>query len=401
MISRAPVTRLLLLASPDDYLLDLERRDAETAWSAAHPDGEVTTLDEAPSAAVLVRELASPSLFAPTRLFVVRDAGAYLKPGAAGADGELLARALGELSLSDVALILAVVCADEPGGALGDVVRERGELRFLPLPPPPKPWDRPGITPPQRLILEGIVRRVAPELIAQHDVLDALFESYGFRPRELAQAAERLRLAGELTPDAVRIQAGPGECTLKDLEDVLLRRDERAAAGFFARLSAGGPLVGWWGDEVSSEKLGRTLASTLSRSLRQALAIRCHAVQAGLEAELDPAECAGQWWYPSKFKKSILPRLTTDVEGAPGSPLAGLSAWNLHRAFRLAAAYGTDELLDALARLGATGAEVVRPPAAALAALTSVVLNLIGTRRDNRHASAAARPARPRVSRQR
>ena len=391
-----PVPALLLLASPDDFLLEVERRDAEAAWGAQHPDGETTTFDEAPPAAALLRELTSPSLFASSRLVVVRDASAYLKLGSAGADGIALAKSLGELSFSGVALIMAAVSASEPGGAVPDAVRERGELRFLPLPPTPKPWEDVRLTPPQRKVLEGVVRRVAPGLLGQGDALDALFEAYGFRPRELAQAAERLVLAGELTPDAVRAQAGPGECTLKELEDALLHRNRKALAGFFARLSAGATLLGWWGDAVEADRLGRTLTPIISRLLRQALAVRRHAAGAGLDADLDVRRCSSSRWYPTEFKTRIHPRLAADVEATEGSPLAGLSPWNLHRTFRLAAAYGDAELLDALAGLGRSGAEIAkRDPA--LAALAAVTLALVGPGAPAR----AGAPAAPRSSRSR
>lgn len=392
-----PVPALLFLASPDDFLLEVERRDAEGAWAAEYPDGETTTFDEAPPAAALLRELTSPSLFASSRLVVVRDASAYLKAGSSGADGASLAQALGELSFSGVALIMAAVSASEPAGAVPDAVRERGELRFLPLPPTPKPWEDVRLTPPQRKVLEGVVRRVAPGLLGQGDALDALFEAYGFRPRELAQAAERLVLAGELTPDAVRAQAGPGECTLKELEDALLRRDRKALAGFFARLSAGATLLGWWGDAVEADRLGRTLTPIISRLLRQALAVRRHAAGAGLEADLDVRRCSSSRWYPTEFKTRIHPRLAADVEATEGSPLAGLSPWNLHRTFRIAAAYGDAELLDALTGLGRSGAEIAkRDPA--LAALAAVTLALVGPGNAARSAPPTAqRSSRPRA----
>jgi len=388
---------LLLLASPDDYLLEVERLDARAAWTAAHPDGEIVPYDDLPPIPALLRELTSPSLFAPDRLIVVRDAASALKAGAATPDGELLARALRELSLSDVTLIFAAVCTAEPRGAVAAVFRERGEVRFLPLPATPKPWEVVRLTPPQRVVLEAIVRRVAPALLAQGDALDALLEAYGFRPRELAQAAERLQLTGELTPDAVRAQAGPGECTFKELEDALLRRDRRALAGFFARLSAGATLLGWWGDAVDHDRVGRTLSATLSRFLRQALAVRQHAVRADLAADLDVRRTSASRWYPTEFKNRIHPRLAADVEALPGSPLTGMSAWNLHRTFRLAAAYGDAELLDALARLGTSGAEIAKP-APALAALAQITLTLVGQAgAPNPGKPTAARSARPRA----
>ena len=53
-----------------------------------------------------------------------------------------------------------------------------------------------------------------------------------------------------------------------------------------------------------------------------------------------------------------------------------MTPWQLHRAFRLAAAYGEPELVAALARLAESRIERARGPAA-LAAVSALVLALI------------------------
>ncbi|MGV8041841.1 MAG: hypothetical protein AB2L07_17860 [Thermoanaerobaculaceae bacterium] len=39
----------MLLATADDYLLELRRTDLEAAWRADHPDGELVVFETAPA----------------------------------------------------------------------------------------------------------------------------------------------------------------------------------------------------------------------------------------------------------------------------------------------------------------------------------------------------------------
>jgi hypothetical protein len=384
---RALTSALRLLVSPDDYLLELERSEAEAAWLAASPEGELQRLDPAPPPARLIRELGSPSLFATARLIVVPDARPYLgeaaeeeENGAAGESwrgaGEVLAAALGEARLVDVALILAAVSNAEPSGPLVEVVRRRGTLTFLPLPAPPKPWEEVRVTPAQRRVLEDVIRRVAPAVLADPDTVEALCECYGFRPRRLAQVAEQLQQTGTIGADAVRADWGAGESSLKDLEEALLRRNPAATARFVARLAAGGSLSDWWGKPIEGDAIGRRVALTVARLLRQALAVRGHVRLAGLERELDPRRCGAPSWYNATFRRSILEPLQKGIAGCSDSPLEGSTAWQLHRAFKLGAAYDDAELLRALAALAGSGAERARRPQA-LAALAPALLELV------------------------
>lgn len=370
--------RVLLVASPDDYLLELERRGFEAGWREAHPQGEATTFEETPLPGRLVQELASPSLFASERLLVVVDAGPYLAAGHQ-AEGEALTRAVTSLPLRDVTLLLTAVVKTAPTGPIVEAVRGRGEVRFLALPETPKPWEEGRVSKAQRLLLASVVAGVAPALAGQREVVDALCEAYGFRPRELAQAAERLLLTGEPTADAVRAQAGLGECTLRELEEALLQRESARFARFAGVLASGGVLTDWRGEAVAPDRIPRVLVSTLGRLLRQALAVRGHAVRAGLSDELEPRRCSSKSWYNQTFKPRLLPALSGDIEGTPGSPADGMTPWQLHRAFRLGASYSDAELVEALGRITGSGAERGRGPSA-LAALSSLVLGLIARR---------------------
>lgn len=367
--------RTVLLASPDDFLLELERRATVETWQAANPLGDVVSFDEAPAAARLVQELASPSLFASNRLLVVADASAYLT-AARRREADDLAASLTSLPLADVTLVLSAVCPSSPTGALADAMGKRGEVRFVALPEAPKPWEEGRVSPSQRQMLATLIGAITPDLAGNDEVIDALCEVYGFRPRELAQAAKRLVLGEKVSAEAVRAQMGPGECQLRELEEALQQRD----AGRFARLAgaldAGAVLTGWRGEAIAPDGYGRVLGSTLGRLLRQALAARGHATRAGLTDELDPKRCAAKDWYPRAFKRRIFPRFSKNVEELSDSPLAGMTPWQLHRAFRLASVYSEGELVATLARLGEARVERTRGPAV-LAAISSVVLGLI------------------------
>lgn len=336
------------------------------------------TLDPAPAAPRLVQELVNPSLFAAARLVVVPDATPYFtaKGTSSEAPGASLTEALRELAFDRVWLLLAAAVGGRPQGELAETVGTRGELRWLPLPEAPKPWDDALLTPAQRGVLRDLLGRATPAILDHGDVVEALLQAHGFRPRELVQAAESLLASGELSAEAVRRRAGPGEVELRALEEILISRDRAAAARFFAALASGGQLVGFRGEAIEAERQAGALAAFLGRLLRQALATRGLADRSGLVRELDPGRVGGSSWYPRVFKSGIYPRLHEAAGEAAPNPVEELSAWQLHRVFKVAAATGDDALLDALATLGASGAERDRG-SAALAAVAVVVVELL------------------------
>jgi hypothetical protein len=373
--------RLTLVASSDDYLLELERHDAVAAWEAAHPDGESVTLDPAPGPAHLVQELVNRSLFSPARLVVVPNGAPYFSTrGEERGWAEVLANALGPLPLGDATLLVTAAVAQEPKGPLAEVFRSRGELRYLALPPPPKPWEeRIVVSEAQRALLGRIVQRVAPEVARHPEAVKELCEAYGFKVRELALAAERLAVAGEFTPEAVRAQAGVGDCSVQRLESAIIERDRGAVTALLGRLSAGGSLVDWRGEAVDAGGVGPVLTGMLGRLARLGLAMRCHAQRCGLGKELDADRCRAQFWYGSTYKKRLHDQLMADAESAGSSPVAGMSPWPAHRSFRVAAAYDDAELVELLDGLARAGVE--RSPAReAVPALTPLLLALTAPR---------------------
>ena len=305
----------------------------------------------------------------------MRDAAPYFKPSGR-ADAAVMAEELAALSLRDTSLVLAVQ-GPEPHGPLAEVARARGELRYLPLPPEPKPWEKATATLAQRAVLRGVIARVAPDVAEAKDAVEALCEIYGFKPRELAQAAQRLALTGELTAETVRRLAGLGELSLAALEDALVARSAPAYLRFASALSAGAVLVNWRGEAVAPEAYGPILVGMLGRLLRQALALRGYARLAGIAEELVPARCAQSGWYNAVFKRKLHKPLVDVITPRAASPFGKASAWQLHHAFRLAAAYDERELLAAIAALARSGAERTAPEMA-LAAVSAVVLELLG-----------------------
>ncbi len=381
---------LALVVCPDDYLLERARIQRENAWREAHPQGEVITFGEAPPAARLLAELSSPSLFAEQRLVVVREAASYcFGEEAARREGEALARGLEHFSFPAVSLLLTATGGMAPSGPLAEVAARRGEVLFLELPPPPKPWEQHiSLSVAQRRLLAEIVLESCPELRGKDEVIAALCEAHGFKPRQLSMAARQLVQLGELTVEAVQRQTGPGERSLSEVEEVLIARDGQRAAQFFATLACGGALVPWRGEPVPERGLGRVLGRTLARLLRQALALRGHAERAGLSGELDPRLCSQERWYTATFRPRLLPRLQAEIAAHPATPVADLSPWALHRLFRLAAAYDETALLRCLALLERFEAETAEGPEA-VAAAAGAVLELLSA-----GGGAAARRAR-------
>lgn len=377
----------MLLAAADDYLLELCRTDLEAQWRRLHPDGELISFDAPPAAERMARELTCPSLFAPARLLVVKDASPYFAQKK-GVDARPLVEILEQTPLVDTCLILAAPIKGAPEGPLADTARRLGEVRHLPLPDPPKPWDKLGLTDPQRQVLRDLLRRVLPDVKLPADTVDALCEAYGFKPRELVQAASRLALAGDLSPEAVFAQAGPGECAPRELEDALIARSGAMMAGILSRLSAGAVLLGWQNEPLDPAETGPFLARLLGRLLRQALAVRCVAEVAGLGRELERSRCAEAYWYPRTFKPSILPRLQAAIKADEHSTLRDATPWQLHRLFRLASAYSSSELMTTMTGLFGANLERERRRDWALGTLSSVILSLIGPPARGRKAAA-------------
>ncbi len=369
--------RLFLLAASDDFLLELNRSRIEAEWRADNPEGEIQHLDPTPAPEELLQALAAPSLFAPARLLVVRNATPYLDTKAKGGGaGGTLAEGLRAFFPVDATLLLVATVDREPSGPLTELAADIGTVRWSPLPPPPKPWEEIRISAEQRRVLEEVLRIEVPEVLPHREAVERLLETYGFRPRDLARAARQLVTAGDISAEAVTAQAGPGECALQEVEDILARRDVRRLTAMMAVLAAGGELRDWRGDRVAVDRSAAVLVGLVGRLLRRSLALHGYARAAGLANELDPRRCAAGRWYPQTFKPRIHPALTAAMKAAGDDKAAKASPWQLHKAFKLAAAYSEGELVRAMARLVGTGIER-DASSRALLAVTAGLLELV------------------------
>lgn len=330
--------------------------------------------------------LASPSLFAAERLVVVRDASRVLESKDTGRKAaESLVACLGWSWDRNTSVLLCAPTKSEPRGPLADYVRNHGALVWIPLPPPPKPWEDVRLSGEQRRSLERLLQRTVPQILAHRDVVAVLLDHLGFKPRLLVQTAERLLLAGQLDAERVRAELGPGERSIDEVEKALLDRDGSRLARFIATLSAGGELVNWRGERIAPGGVAAVLSQWLNRLVRSALAMREHARRCGLAADLDGARCSEPRWYSTTFQKRINPLLEMEIARAVDSELGGASAWQRHRVFRLAAAYSDEQLRGALAALSGFLPEREKDGSVALAMLAEVLLSLViaGSNKDD------------------
>lgn len=326
---------------------------------------------------VLAGELAAPSLFVTARLVVVRDASNWVVGQPSNSRAEALLSCLRSCWDRGTSLLLCATCASEPVGKLADFVRAQGTFTWLPLPPPPKPWEDVRVSAAQRQTLEMLLRKTVPEILAHPAVVTVLVDHLGFKPRQLVQAAERLLLAGSLDPDQVRTELGPGEHSLDQAERALVERDPARLARWLAGLAAGGELVNWRGERIVASGVAAVVSQWLQRLLRKAVVMRELARRAGLAGELDRQKCNAPRWYPTTFQKRINPLLEREIVAAGGGELKEESAWQRQRVFRVAAAYADEELRQALGRLAQLLPEREGGSDLALAMLGTVLLTLV------------------------
>ena len=139
-----------LIAASDDYLLE-QRLSAEVSAVCRELGGvEPEILSDEASPESVAMELVSPSLFAAQRVLVVPDTrvwlGAAAPPGvkttkASPPDLKPLVHVLGEGLPDGMALVMGAWCGRKPTGELVDAVQKRGSFEWIPVPPPPKPWE--------------------------------------------------------------------------------------------------------------------------------------------------------------------------------------------------------------------------------------------------------------------
>ena len=152
---RTPVTadagsaRLALIASSDDYLLELALDEAVDQAREALGGAEVERLADAATPEDVAIELRSPSLFVAARVLVVGEVRQWLETTApqgalggseAGGDENLvspLVAVLSEGAPEGTALVMGAWCGRQPKGRLVEAVAAAGLYRWVPLPERP------------------------------------------------------------------------------------------------------------------------------------------------------------------------------------------------------------------------------------------------------------------------
>jgi hypothetical protein len=363
--------RLLLLASPDDYLLAERLAEAvETACRDLGVDHAEHLPDGVTPEAVAV-ELENRSLFTPRRVLVVRDAAPLLDSAAGRRGGgtpsaEPLVQALASGVPDDLALVMAARCDAKPGGDLVAAITRYGSLQWIPVPPAPKPWEEAVLSAEQVELLRSIMRRAVPNARFTPAAESTLLDRLGFAPRLLVEETRKLAMAagpdGTVDEELVLRLAPPQEWSLNRVHDAVLARDPGPVMGYLAAAAAGLPVNDRRGQRLDSDGVAPAVLGTVAGLLEKLLDLRLLAGELGLAAELAPARTRADRWYQRVFKPRLAPaleaRLAEDGDASPLNAPKPTGTWNLGRYFAAAGRYREEELVAALSRVGSAAVQV-------------------------------------------
>jgi hypothetical protein len=376
---RSPVTtdagsaRLALIASSDDYLLELALDEVIEQAREALGGAEVERLADAVSPEDIAVELRSPSLFVAARVLVVGEVRQWLDTtlpqgalggAAAGEDEDLtspLVAILSEGIPEGTALVMGAWCGRQPKGRLVETVAAAGRYRWVPLPERPKPWEDVALSPEQWQVLSGLLAREAGATRFERGAERLLLERLGFEPRRLVQEARKLAAAAGpervVDEELVRRLVLPRERSLEVVREGVLARDPRPLLELIAAAADGVPVNDWQGRPMTPDRFSSALYGQIANLLGQMLYLRRVADAAGLAGELAPGRAAGGNWYRQVFSPRLAPVLTERLEVETPHPLLDRkgkapSSWTLGQLFRGAALFNDDELVAALAAAG-------------------------------------------------
>jgi hypothetical protein len=361
--------RVHLIAASDDFLLEerltavVDELGRELAGAATEVQGDDATPES------VATELVSPSLFAADRVLVVPDArewlGAPAPPGLKAAKAEPpdptpLIRVLAEGVPEGVALVLGAWCGRKPTGELADALAAAGQVEWIGLPPPPKPWEDAVLSDEQRRVLESLLARVAGPARFSRRAIDLLFERLGFAPRMLVQEVRKLAGAaagGEVDEDLVRRLTSPKERSLEVVRDAVLERRLAPLLDLVAAAASGAPINDWQGQRLEPEAFQRILYAQVANLQLQLLYLRRVADAAGLAREMAPERTGARGWYGRRFKPELAPELLARLADDAPSPLVKPgskppSPWTLGALFAGAGRYTVLELAAAVASAG-------------------------------------------------
>jgi hypothetical protein len=322
-----------LIAASDDFLLE-QRLSAEVRRVCTELGGvepEVQSDEASPESVAM--ELVSPSLFAAERVLVVPDArewlGAAAPPGvkatkAAPPDLKPLVHVLGEGLPDGMALVMGAWCGRKPTGELVDAVQKTGSFEWIPVPPPPKPWEDAVLSNEQWKVLEAVLLGAAGGVVFNRGATRLLLERLGFAPRLLVAEVKKLAGAagdGEVDEDLVRRLTFPRERSLEVVRDAVLDRELEPLLDLVAAADSGSPVNDWQGQRLDAGRFGPTLFGQVTNLQLQLLYLRRAAAAAGLENEMDPKQTGRGGWYSQRFKNDIGPDLLARFKSDAPSPM--------------------------------------------------------------------------------
>ena len=364
------MTQVHLIASPDDYLLELELDAVVAAVRESYGDVEPEIIGAETTPEELAVELCSPSLFAPQRVLVAPEIEAWVDVPAqrqpriaarpATVDATAVAQVLGDGLAEGIALVLGACCDAKPKGVLAAAVETTGQLHWQPVPAAPKPWEDVVLTREQEQLLGTLLQRTAADIAFTPEARGLLFERLGFAPRSLVQEARKLAAAsldGTVDEDLVRSLCFPREHSLEVVSDGLLGRRAALILDLLAAAQANAQVRDWQGGVVDTNAVPRIVYSQAVTIFQQLLYLRRVAAKAGLGDEMAPQRTSGEYWYPRQFKQGIGPALVSLLEADAPSPVIrqgskSPTVFRLGGLFKGAGRYSDHELVDGLAASG-------------------------------------------------
>ena len=388
------MSRICLIAASDDYLLE-ERLSAGVARVCRELGGvepEFQAEEATPESVAM--ELVSPSLFAEERVLVVPDVrvwlGAKVPPGikatkAAPPDAHPLVHVLGEGLPEGMGLVMGAWCGRKPSGELVEAVENAGSFEWIPVPPPPKPWEDAVLSSEQWKVLEEVLLKAADGVPFNRSATRLLLERLGFAPRLLVQEVRKLAGAagdGEVDEDLVRQLTFPRERSLEVVRDAVLARVLEPRLDLVAAAGSGVPINDWQGQRLDTGRFGPTLFGQVTNLLLQLLYLRRAADAAGLGREMEPKQTSKGRWYNQRFKTDIAPDLLARLKDDAPSPLVRPSGkpptpFSLGALFSGAGRYSDVELTAALAEASKVETRIRQEPFP-LEALTVWLSGFIG-----------------------
>ena len=387
-------SRIRLVAASDDFLLE-ERLGVHVAELSAELGGaspEVQSDDASPGS--VATELVSPSLFAAERVLVAPDVRVWVDGTApagvaagktAAVDTEPLVRVIEDGVPEGMALAMGAWCGRKPSGPLVEAVEKAGVFEWIPLPPPPKPWETSSLSKEQIAVLSAVLERAAEGASFTRGAVRMLLERLGFAPRLLVQEVRKLSGAAagaEVDEELVRRLTFPRERSLEVVRDAILGRELEPLLDLVAAAASGAPVNDWQGRRLDTAGFASVLVGQVASLLQQMLYLQRLAAVVGCGDEMAPAKTSRPRWYASHFKSGLAPELITAIKDDAPSPLLrpggrAPSPYSLGAIFAGAGRYSGDELSDAV--VAAAGVEAaMRGDGSRIETLTAWLAELVG-----------------------